>query len=120
MEVQAWQRRRQQKRKQRRRKQLRRKRNSHTGSVCKVRKPSFIGGFLFGFRPTRQGRNDRLFEDHTILVPNRHIFHLPVSFAVAGAVMLDFDNYASDFTHREIEHVLHNGRVFAAPSDIAD
>ena len=52
-------------------------------------------------------------EDNAILMLDRNIFQLAISLAVAGTVMLDFDNYTPDFAHWEIEHVLNDGCITA-------
>jgi hypothetical protein len=56
--------------------------------------------FFLGF-DSHLGSNvlvNRLLEDNAILMLNRDIFHLAVSFAVTCAVVLNFDNYTPDFT----------------------
>lgn len=50
--------------------------------------------------PLRQGLGNWFLEDHTILVLDRNIFHLAISFAVTGAVVLDLDDYAAYFAKR--------------------
>ena len=57
---------------------------------------------------------NRLLEDDTILVLDRDIFHLAVSFVVTCAVVLDLYDDASNFAQREVEHILHDRRVLAA------
>ena len=45
---------------------------------------------------------DRLLENDTVLMPDRNVFQLSISLPIARAVVLDLDDYASDFTQWEI------------------
>ena len=61
-----------------------------------------------------------LLKHHTILMPDRHIFHLAVALAVACAVVLHLDDDAANLAVREVQHIFDNRRVLAAPSHIAN
>ena len=64
-------------------------------------------------RPLSQCLDSRFLEYCTILVLDRYIFHLAVSLALAGAIMLDLDHDAAYLAGRQVECVFHDRRVFA-------
>jgi len=59
-----------------------------------------------------------LLENKTILMFDWRVFKLSVLFAVTGAVVLNFDYDAPEFSVRKIQDIFDNRCVYAPPADI--
>jgi len=75
---------------------------------------------FFLLKPVSKYLDNWLLENNAILLLDRNNLHLAISSAVAGAVVLDLDDYASDFAVWEVEHVLNDRCVITVSSDITD
>ena len=63
---------------------------------------------------------NKFFENNTVLMLDRNIFKLAVSLSVTCAVVLNFDDYTSDFAQWKIEHIFDNRCVFALSANITN
>ena len=69
---------------------------------------------------TKVESRNTLLENNAIFMLDRNIFKLAVFFSLAGAIVLNLDNYTSDFTEWEIEHIFDNRCVFAFSANITN